>query len=307
MAYQLVAPYKTGWVVVADATFLSTYGHVDRVAPAPNVSSVAKATAQVTRQLAELQVPDDEISTIWRVEAADLNLIMHGMRVPVHASHFPNYTSEATAPGYSASFIWCRVVERTVRQVGPTTFDVPLRLSPTTPTEAVYGILYRNESTGNNPGPQLNQIYWDSSGDLPDSGFPPSPTIGPIHILDGPHVGAMEWAGFGIDGTGTVDLMFGPETTIAGVPLNGDEVTIYLALNGTAIPGASFTIGPCVASPAWPGGINYGGITVTGLAVVPGDEITAWLTVPGAHGNFGVPQGSAVQYQNFTISGNLTP
>jgi len=297
-------PFDGGNVYVQDPAVAALYVSRDVSTPAINTKSLATATTEATRQLGEMDEPDDQVETEFYVKEAQINAAMHGMLIPFRATHFPNYTPTTEQPGYSA-MTNMRIMKRTVTQVSPEKFVIHLWLTPTLSPVDVSGILYRNESTGNNPGPQLNQIYWDSSGDLPDSGFPPSPTVGPIHILDGPHVGAKEWAGFGIDGTGTVDLVFGPHTEVAGVPLNGDEVTIYLALNGTAIPGASYTLGPCVASPAWPAGTNDVGITVTGLAVVPGDEITAWLTVPGAHGNFGVPQGSAVQGQNFTITGSL--
>lgn len=138
MASGLVAPFKTAWIYLQDTDVGDTYAYVDRVAgDFKNVSSLTKATAQVTRELHELALPDDEITTTWTVESDNLNLIKQGMRVPVHASHFPNYTDDSDVylpgylqPGYSAGFVWCRVMERTVRQVGQTTFEVPLRLSP---------------------------------------------------------------------------------------------------------------------------------------------------------------------------------
>lgn len=130
MASGLVAPFKAGWVYVQDPTVGDAYAYVDRVAPAPNVTTLAKATAQVTAQLPELSIPDDQISTVWTVEEANLNLIRQGMIVPVHASHFPNYTEDTALPGYADGFVQCRVQERTVRQPGPSTFEVPMLLSP---------------------------------------------------------------------------------------------------------------------------------------------------------------------------------
>jgi hypothetical protein len=115
-----------------DTSVGDTYAYVDRVSPAPQLNTDASALAQAQASLAEVAIPDDEVRTTLRVEAARLNLVMHGMKVPVKATHFPNYTAASALPGWATGFVDCRVMERTVNQVGPTTFDVPLRLSPMT-------------------------------------------------------------------------------------------------------------------------------------------------------------------------------
>lgn len=130
LASGLVAPYQTGRVYEQDTDVGDTYAYVDRVAPAPNVTTLASATAQVQRQLAEVAKPEDEISTVWSVQAARLNLIQAGMIVPVHATHFPNYTDDDDKPGYADDFVNCRVLEKQIRQTGPTSFACPLRLTP---------------------------------------------------------------------------------------------------------------------------------------------------------------------------------
>lgn len=137
MASGLIEQYKTNWIYLQDTDVGDAYAYIDRVATSKNVTSLAKATAEVSRQLRELALPDDEISTTVTVEEANLNLTKHGMILPVHATHFPNYTDDSdpdlqgyNLPGYADDFVNCRVMERTVRQVGPTTFELALRLSP---------------------------------------------------------------------------------------------------------------------------------------------------------------------------------
>lgn len=116
------------------------YAYVDQVSPAPHVKDQSSALAQAQRELAELDTPDDEVTTTWTVQAARLNLVMHGMTTTVNSTYFPNFTDDDAAPGWEDGAVACRVMERVITQIGPTTFGVALRLSPiVTPSNEQYG------------------------------------------------------------------------------------------------------------------------------------------------------------------------
>lgn len=174
-----------------------------------------------------------------------------------------------------------------------------LKTEPVVVTIEPYSILYSTES-GAITSADAIPIYFDSSGDRPDSGFLPDPTIGPITQIPGPDypgVGTFEWAGFIIGGTGTIDVTL--SSSVAGVPIIGDEVTMAITKNGVVV--GPDTIGPAVSNFTWAPGSPDVSISITGLAVVPGDEIRATLQSPGGR-NFSVPQFGTSQ-DNFIITG----
>lgn len=165
MASGLLGPWKQKTEYIQDPAVGGAYAFVDQTAgDLYNVTTEASAIAQITRQLHELALPDDEITTTVTVQSADINLIKHGMIVPVHASHFPNYTDTDTKPGYAADFVQCRVMERTIRQVGPTTFELPLRLSPMyVPGCDVTSVAFVNHVGAINAGNPMSQAPWSVS------------------------------------------------------------------------------------------------------------------------------------------------
>lgn len=110
--------------VVGDA-----YVYRDVPAPSVNVKTAAKATARAVRLLGELDEPDDEVTTTITVQESQINDVMQGMRIPLHATHLPNFTPTSDVPGYAAG-VDMRVMRRVVTQMGPTTFEIELTLTP---------------------------------------------------------------------------------------------------------------------------------------------------------------------------------
>jgi hypothetical protein len=131
MASGMIVQSEAGRAYVQDTTVGDEYAYVDRVSSPPvPLKTIASATAQATRELSELDIPDDEISTTIYVTGAQVNLVMHGMIVPVHVTHYPNYTDSSSLPGWADDYVNTRVVKRVVTQVAPDTFQIALNLSP---------------------------------------------------------------------------------------------------------------------------------------------------------------------------------
>lgn len=85
-------PYSGGYVYALNTATRTAYGPRDVSAPAINVKTAATATVRANRHVAQMNEPDDEVTTSIVVEEADLNLAMHGMSINLHATHLPDYT-----------------------------------------------------------------------------------------------------------------------------------------------------------------------------------------------------------------------
>lgn len=286
----------SGTVYVQSATTTATYAAIDWLAPSVNVKSKAKALARAQRYVDDASSPDDLIQASVKLPAANVNDFMAGMRFEAKFSHLPGYET----------FTSFRCLARTVTEISedPTrAYRLDLELSPIPTPVEVYSILYSTES-GPISSPAAIPIYFDSSGDRPDSGFLPDPTIGPVEQIPGPDypgVGTFEWYAFRMLGTGTIDVTL--SSSVAGVPIIGDTVTMDITKNGVVV--GSDTCGPAVSNFTWAPDNPDLAITVTGLAVVPGDVVAAQLSNPrGA--SFSVPQ-FGTQQDNFILTGTLVP
>ena len=287
----------SGTVYVQDQTTTDTFAAIDWLAPSLNVKTKAKALARAERYLADAAEQDDLIHCSVKLPAANVNDILAGQRVSAQFSHLPGYEA----------FTWFRCLSRTVSEISedPTrAYRLDLELSPINAeeTEAVYSILYRTTCEPS-PGTPTG-VGWDSSGDLPDPGFSPAPTTGPVSVLTGPGDYNRAWSGWESGGTGNLRVQ--GTCSVAGVPIAGDIATVVVYLNGVTVLGSG-SVGPAVGLNNW--GVVYPTITIdTGdFAVVPGDTITATFDWNRAACCMSMPKGAGVQTENFTLTGNLVP
>jgi hypothetical protein len=276
-------------------TTANKFGWRDAVMQAQFLSDETKLNDLGDRYLLDNATEDHKIAVSVQVPAALVTAIHEGMRIQAHFTHCPSVAS---------GFVWCRILHRTVRRDIDTMefYWLDLELSPIPTPEPVYSILYRTESVHtdvSNPAP----CYFDSSGDRPDVGFLPDPTIGPVEQIPGPDypgTGTFEWWGFRSLGVGEVSLQL--DSTVAGVPIIGDTVTVTIEIDGVVV--GTDAAGPAVANFTWAPGDNVISITVTDAPVVYGSEIFVWVTASRPVGFF-LPQFGAGG--NFVLTGNITP
>ncbi len=119
-----------GYVYVQDTDVRDRYVSRDVSAPAINTKIEATALAEATRQLHEMDEPDDVVTTTLTVQEENVNAVMHGMRVQMHATHLPGYIDNDGPPSYTGGFIWMRALRRIVTQLAHTTLEIPLTLTP---------------------------------------------------------------------------------------------------------------------------------------------------------------------------------
>jgi hypothetical protein len=105
--------------------FLGTaeaYAFRDQLAPSVNVTTLANANIRATRYLAENTTEDDNITCTVRLPAAKVTGIKAGHRIQAKFSHLPGM----------ASYTWCRIIARTVKQDETTAefYNVELEMSP---------------------------------------------------------------------------------------------------------------------------------------------------------------------------------
>jgi hypothetical protein len=97
--------YDGGVVYEQSQTTYVNYTKRDAVVPAENVKS--RTTNRATRNLADMDVEDDRITTTIYLPGPKLNFIREGMRVQFRATHLPRYSS---------NYSWLRVVSRSITQ-----------------------------------------------------------------------------------------------------------------------------------------------------------------------------------------------
>lgn len=248
-------------VYVQDTTVGDAYAYVDNVANPPiPIKTEAEATAYAASELAELAVPDDEVTTTLTIAEARMNLVMAGMIVPVHATHFPNYTEDSVLPGWATQFVSTRVKRRMITQIGPKTFEMPLTLSPMTvpPCDDVTAAgTYPHNGSGVSAGTG-NVVYfkpgiplWAGNGFLPDPGYVgewnfPDYNVG-VPPYDAAGDNALNALVCMVQGDGTIDIY---HRHYGGTNL----LIAYLQHEDPANPGVAITdqtIGPGIV----PGGV----------------------------------------------------
>lgn len=111
--------YDGGTVYREDLGISNEFTRRDAVVPADNVKSYNKAIARGDRYLSSFDTEEDRITTAIRLPAAKVNFVREGMRVRFRATHLPGYES----------YVWQRVMKRTIKQDSETEYLVTLELS----------------------------------------------------------------------------------------------------------------------------------------------------------------------------------
>jgi hypothetical protein len=279
-------PYDGGAVHVRSTATLIDYPLRDFVAPSFNVKTAAKANARARRYLADLDTEEDVITTTVVVPRAQVNDLMQGMRVQVKASHLP---------GYSA-YVWMRCLNRTVKELNEDEYAITVELgAPKSPhLSDAQGVLYMTK------GPFSGNVYFAQPGDTPPPGWLPITTMSGLTAVTDPAAPNPGWSyvGWDVTGTGSLDLRL--SASIAGVLVDNIPLTFTLAitLNGSVVASEQLVL---------TGSLVYFGpmmpdVTITGLALVPGDEIRARLTVSPSMG-FITPSGTGQSNEGFYVTG----
>jgi hypothetical protein len=253
--------YANSYAYTQNAQTATDFARRDTTESTPNIKTLTKAIIRNERELSDISTEEDVISTAIIVPRAQVNAVLQGQRIQVKYTHFDGYES----------FVWMRVVTRTVRELGLDEIEIAMELSPdepvNQPSHDVYGTLQKGRGFS---GPEWDKIWFASPSDYAVAGCPTVPHQGLITPLqeDDPLINVMApawtWYGWQIDGTGTVDVTF----YISTIGITPISVTFCICLNGDIV--ASLT-----QYNADTGYGNDGTVSIANLAVVPGDVITA--------------------------------
>jgi hypothetical protein len=291
----VVVDYDGGYVYVTRDETATEFalGGRDTTLSAPDVKSAAQARARGRRFLTDMATEEDSITTSIQVPSSLLNVVMPGHRIQVRFSHLP---------GYQDDYVWMRVANKKFRPLNHELYEIDLDLvapAPTPPTLPLYGIL-RGSSGPDTTENGSNLVHWGNTGDDNVPGYAIIPTTGDIEVLvdASPPQGRPNW-GWKVTGTGTVDVEFFATTTGVLIDDINYAVTWAICLNGVVVASASqnaqgFLVG-------W-GSSQL--VTVSALAVVPDDEITATLTcIPPTMPFFRTPAGAGQANERLVITG----
>lgn len=118
--------YKKGHIYRERLATATDYARKDVSASWPNVKTAGRAEHRALRYLQSLSTEEDTIEVTVKVDAARVNIIREGQRIEAKFSHLP---------GYESAYTWMRVMQRTVRQLGPWDYELGLTLSGPSPTQ----------------------------------------------------------------------------------------------------------------------------------------------------------------------------
>jgi hypothetical protein len=280
--------YATSYVYTQNEDTATAFARRDTFATSPNVKTKLKAIVRNERELADISTEEDIITTSVIVSRPDVNCIVPGQRVQVRYSHFPTFEDD---------FQWVRVLNRTVRELGPDQIELALELTRDEPAidtggvGAVFGVLGRAKGYD-----RWDYVWFEYVGDAPIAGAPIQPTVGLIEALNdpaGPLAPSWDYFGWKINGTGTVDVKFYCSTV--GVT-GGIDITFEIRKNGVAVASETKNTGPHMSAD----------MTVIGLAipVVPDDVISAYIQCdPAGLPFFQAPRGTGDNAEALTITG----
>lgn len=278
--------YASSYLYTQSESTAVTFARRDTFESSPNVKTKLKALVRNERELADISTEEDVISTAIIVPRAQANDVVAGQRIQIKYSHFPDYADD---------FVWMRVLNRTVREVGKDQIELALELTRDEPAAdtsgvgAVFGILARAAAYD-----AYEDVWFDWVGDNPDTGGAVQPTVGlitPLYDTNGPLAPTWIYYGFEIDGTGTIDVTF--YTSTIGITPTG--VTFSIRKNGVDVASVY---------QANTGNGNDGYVSIEGLAVVPGDVITAGVVAtPQGVPFFRAPRGTGDNAEALTITG----
>jgi hypothetical protein len=297
---KVVVDYKNGYEVVSRPQTAVDFaiGGRDTTMAAPHVTTAAAARARGHRYVNSLATEEFTITTAIIVDAEDVNIAYWGQRIQVRFSWMPRGFDTLT---------WMRIVNRTVRPLAPAVgaepgkYEIAMELIGDAPAAGAggvaFGVLYQSQ------GGNGDITRFGSTGDDPAPGYlerPKGALISYVQNLSAPNPG-WTYEGFEIDGTGTVDVLL--YLTTLGV-YDGDRDVVYsILLNGSVV--ASVTNGVSLPPDQ---SLFYiadeATVTISDLAVVPGDIITAQVTcLPTAAAFFRTPAGTGQSGERLEITG----
>jgi hypothetical protein len=281
--------YSGSFVYTQNEETAIGFARRDTFASSPNIKTKTKAIARSVRELFDISTEEDVITTSIIVSRPNVNCIVPGQRVQVRYSHFPDYEDD---------FQWLRVLNRTVRELGPDQIELALELTrdePATDTSgvgAVYGILRRPIAYD-----YQQSCMFEMVGDFPRAGYGVQPTVGLISAIEDltPTFPGYPFSGWLIEGDGTIDVTF-YTTTIGITPTS---VTFAITQNGVDVETVTYPN---------TGNGNDATLTVTGLPVSNGDVIGARVTAtPQGVPFFRSPRGTGQSGERLEITGgNVT-
>lgn len=279
--------YASSHVYVQREATAVAFARRDSVTYAPNVKTKTKAILRANRVLNDIATEEDVITTAIIVPIAQTNDVVAGQRIQVKFTHF-------AVEGYG-SYVWVRVLNRTVKQVNDDYTELRLTLSPDEPVDQaaisgnVFGILARCATYD-----FYDSAWFDWVGDYPDTGGGVQPTVGLITALfdnAGPLAPTWVYYGWLIGGTGTIDVTFYTST----IGITPTSVSWLILKNGIAV---------ATTTQVNSGNGNDGTVSITGLAVVPGDIITSAVhCTPSGTPFFRAPRGTGDNSEALTITG----
>lgn len=278
-----------GYEYVQKSSTAERFAPRDASGQGENVKTSAAAIARARRTLNDVDTEQDTIATSILVDAADVNAIVAGHRVPVHMTHLP---------GYDPDPVYMRVRDRTVRHVTPGKYELALNLlgpeadAPAETDGDVYGILYMAHAPGS------GIVWFEQPGDTPPPGHNVRPTVGLLTPLTGDSPNdRWTYYGWRVDGDGTLGRIRFHATT-AGVG-EGQLVTWAILKNDAAI--GSFTEIAAAGDSGYYG--SSGEVIVEDVEVADGDVITAYVSCVPPMPYFRVPLGTGQNDEALEIIG----
>jgi hypothetical protein len=296
IASRAIVPYAESYAFATRQQTATEFTTRDVVYPAVNVNTKATAQARANRYVNDAATPEHRATVQFYTTRAKVNAIREGMLVGIKMSHWPE--------PYRSEYVDMRVLSRQIQDVSAEDTDfaylhtIEVSRSEPGPTPGpTYGILYQSQ------GGNGDITRFGSTGDDPAPGYlekPKGDLISYVQNLSAPNPG-WTYEGLQIDGTGTVDVTL--FLTTLGV-YDGDRDVVYsILLNGS--PVASVTNGVSLPPDQ---SLFYiadeATVTISDLAVVPGDIISAQVTcLPTAAAFFRTPAGTGQSGERLEITG----
>jgi hypothetical protein len=277
--------YANSFLYTQNDDTAETFARRDTFESSPNVKTKLKALVRNERELSDISTEEDVISTAIIVPRAQANDVVAGQRMQVKYTHFDGYEA----------YVWMRVLNRTVREVGKDQIELSMELTPNVAYEspsgvgAIFAAIVRPKGYD-----YLDRLYYDWVGDFPDTGGGPMPTVGlvtPLYDAGGPLAPTWVYYGFQIDGDGTVDL----DCRTSTIGITPTSVTYSVLKNGVSISDTTQMN---------TGNGNDFHVVLTGVSVSNGDILTTAIHCdPPSTPFFQAPRGIGTNNEYFKITG----
>ncbi len=277
--------YANSYVYTQNEPTAVAFARRDTFASSPNIKTKTKAITRSNRELSDISTEEDVITTSIMVPRVQTNAVVAGQRVQVRYTHFDGYED----------YVWMRVLNRTVRELGVDQVELAMDLTPdepvNVPSATVFGVIGKPQ--GFNAWPY---VYFQYVGDWPIAGCGTHNTVGLIEALqdpDGPASPGWPFYGWKINGTGTINVTFYTSTIGIANPLT---VIQQIRKNGISVAEVIYDAS----------GFNGSQLTVSvdALDVEPDDVITAYVhSIPEDAPFFRTPRGTGDCLEALTITG----